>query len=118
MQKLFVALLFALYACSAAAEGYLDGNRLLQRYQAKKRMVDGKGDALSADAIDAGFYIGYVQGAAESLTDLLCLPEKLTASHAEEIVGTYLESHPEKRQKPASFLVRKALAEAYPCAKK
>ena len=115
MKKLLI-LIFALHASAACAGGYLDGNTLYERYQAKKRMVEDK--ALSADTIDAGFYIGYVQGAAESMTDLLCLPEKLPASRAEEVVGAYLESHPEKRQKPAAFLVRKALEEAYPCAKK
>lgn len=118
MPKLFVVLVLSLYAGAAVAAGYLDGNKLFDRYLAKERMVRDSGSGLASDAIDAGFYIGYVQGATEAMTDLLCLPAKLSASHAEEIVGKYLEDHPGTRQKPARFLVRKALEEAYPCAKK
>lgn len=118
MPKLFIAALLASYAACAAAGGYLDGEKLYDRYRAKQRMVQDTGGGLASDAIDAGFYIGYVQGAAEALTDVLCLPEKLSAAQAEEIVGKYLQAHPEKRKKHAALLVRNALAEAYPCANK
>ncbi|HQT26710.1 MAG TPA: Rap1a/Tai family immunity protein [Burkholderiales bacterium] len=110
MTKIFALVLLAFYASASLAEGYLDGNKLLARYEAKKRMVQDSASGLAADSIDAGFYIGYVQGAAESLANSLCLPANLSASRA--------ESHPGKRKEPASFLVRDALAEAYPCTKK
>ena len=118
MLKTISALVLALYATAACADGYLDGNKLFQRYQAKERMVQDSGQQLATDAIDAGFYIGYVQGATEALTGVLCIPEKLSASHAEEIVGSYLESHAGKRKMAGSLLVRQALEEAYPCRKK
>jgi hypothetical protein len=118
MKKILAGLLLASFALASHAEGYLDGNKLLMRFEAKKRMVRDSPSGLASDAIDAGFYIGYVQGAAEALADSLCLPGKLSASEAEDIVGKYLENHPKKLKEPASFLVRDALARAYPCAKK
>ncbi len=118
MNRILALLMLAFYALPSQAEGYLDGNRLLARYEAKMRMVQDAASGLASDAIDAGFYIGYVQGAAEALTNSLCLPGKLPASSAEEVVGKYLQSHPKKLNEPASFLVRDALSEAYPCSKK
>lgn len=118
MLKTIPALILALHATGACADGYLDGNKLFERYRAKERMVQDSGQQLATDAIDAGFYIGYVQGATEALAGVLCIPEKLSASHAEEIVGQYLDSHSGKRKMPASLLVRQALEETYPCRKK
>jgi hypothetical protein len=113
MPKIWTGLLLALYASAACADGYLDGNRLYERYEARQMMIGGSGQSLDSDAIDAGFYIGYVQGSVESMS--LCIPDKLAATRAEEIVGTYLKSHPKELDRPASLLVKKALDEAYPC---
>lgn len=113
MPKICAGLLLMLCAAAACADGYLDGNRLLDRYEARQRMLGDSGRGLDSDAIDAGFYIGYVQGSVESLS--LCIPDKLAASRAEEIVGKYLKSHPRELDRPASLLVKKALDEAYPC---
>lgn len=112
MPKIVLGLLLAFYAAAACAGGYLDGHTLLERFHARQRMIKDTGD-LGSDAIDAGFYIGYVQGAVESMA--LCVPDKLAASRAEEIVGKYLSTHARELGKPASLLVKKALEEAYPC---
>jgi hypothetical protein len=112
MPRIGLGLFLAFYAAAACAGGYLDGHTLLERFDARQRMIKDAGN-LGSDAIDAGFYIGYVQGAVESMA--LCVPDKLAASRAEEIVGKYLKTHARELDRPASLLVKKALEEAYPC---
>ncbi|WP_410317367.1 Rap1a/Tai family immunity protein [Klebsiella pneumoniae] len=41
----------------------------------------------------------------------------MTVGQVEDVVGLYLDNHPELRTKPASELAYKALASAFPCKK-
>jgi Rap1a immunity proteins len=45
----------------------------------------------------------------------ICLPNNLDANTAAEIVGRFADLHPEFRTESGYSLVRKALADAFPC---
>ena len=50
-----------------------------------------------------------------SATPRICLPPGTNAKTVTEVVATYTDTHPEKRQTSGYLLLRMAIAEAWPC---
>ena len=46
---------------------------------------------------------------------LFCMPAEITMPQVEEMVTTYIEKHPARKDATASMLVLEALQEKYPC---
>jgi hypothetical protein len=77
-------------------------------------------------AFDSALCYGYVAGVLDVIViedadfssagaARLCRPPDLNANTATEIVGKYLDGHPERRLASGYALVREALATAFPC---
>ena len=67
---------------------------------------------------DDGFYSGYIAAVCDSSTHILfSIPEGATLGQACDVVGKWLDGHPEEWNKPAQQLVIKALKEAFPLEK-
>ena len=47
----------------------------------------------------------------------ICTDSNVTVGQMEDVVGLYVDNHPEKRSSSATFLVSKALIDAFPCQK-
>ncbi|HVC45252.1 MAG TPA: Rap1a/Tai family immunity protein [Candidatus Binataceae bacterium] len=121
-KKIFGAVLAAVLlvsVTSAFAQDLRTGNWLYETYQEWKKRPDG-------DPIKSGFYIGYVTGVVEGDTFQValgakqhwCLPKNVIADQILDVVGRFLESHPEIRQRPKAMLVNFALTAAWPCPQK
>ncbi len=122
------ALILMLCASGAQAQTYsyfIDGTGLTKycrSYLAQKANGDRQGSVQSA--YDAGFCQGVVYSALDARAFLpegqapvmnFCLPDQINANDAVEVVARFLDTNPALRSQPAYILVRRALAEAYPC---
>jgi hypothetical protein len=118
MKKTIVLLVFAIvWQRAAIAQSDLDafrGTWLYDRYLGFKR----------GDVSEAGLYVGYLSGVIDA--KLLeadaagkkapwCQPQGAVMSQYFDIVGRYLEVHPELRQRHKVNLIVQALAESWPC---
>jgi len=121
-KKLYGAVLATILltsATSSLAQDPSTGNSFYQQYQEYRKGLAGN----VGNPVQAGIYVGYVQGIvdAEALRvvrgekPLYCAPNGSIMAQDFEIVGQYLESHPESRQLPKVMLVFLALAQAWPC---
>lgn len=63
---------------------------------------------------DDGFFSGYVLGISEDIKGV-CYTKGVKNIQAIDVVFNYLERHPEIRNKDATYLVKEALREAWPC---
>lgn len=90
------------------------GTWLYERYQGYKK----------DNNLDWGIFTGYIAGVADAeVADATtagknapwCRPEGAVMSQYFDIVGRYLETHPERRQAHRVQLTIEALAEAWPC---
>ncbi|MGC2049026.1 MAG: Rap1a/Tai family immunity protein [Gallionella sp.] len=92
----------------------MDGKDLLAGYNSYKR---GKaGIATGKDAYDGGQFDGYVSGVFDSAVGIaLCVPADVKSGQIQEVVGQFLETHPESRQRSAVLLSMQALMKAFPC---
>lgn len=87
-----------------------DGNKLYDEY----KHYSSEGDV----SFSTGLYIGYVKGVAEAGGDVMfCIPKGVQFGQIMDIVGQYLEQHPERRHMRALYIVTIALDKAFPCAK-
>ena len=48
-------------------------------------------------------------------TPLFCMPAEITMPQVEEMVTSYIETHPARKEATGSMLVLEALQEKYPC---
>jgi hypothetical protein len=103
-----------------------DGNNLLNICAAAEKTGDG-GDPMDPAARAAMKCVAYLNG----VTDLnivyqarlnrptpqtaFCLPQSFTSQQIVRVVLTFVQAHPELRQRSNIFLVVNALAEAFPC---
>jgi len=98
-------------------------NRLCQSFLAVARN-DRRGSI--QQTYEAGICQGYVGGALDAVSveklqksnlDLprVCVPNGVDQHTAAEIFAKFLDAHPEQRHVTGYTLVRRALAEAYPC---
>ena len=102
------------YAETEKAKVFLDGNRLFE-------LCDDNAPGYKQDGC-----LGYVLGATDvALSGSsggqrigLCVPPNVTAAQLRAIVVRYLRQHPEMWRYSAFNSVWRALADAFPCAKK
>jgi hypothetical protein len=83
------------------------------------------GHVLLQQGYEAGLCQGFVIGVLDAISidqsdndprfARLCLPPRLDKFDVTEIVSSYLERRPEERHIAAYTLVRRAMAQAYPC---
>ena len=92
----------------------MDGNDLLAGYNSYKRVK--AGIAAGTDAYDGGQFDGYVSGVFDSAVGIaLCVPVAVKSGQIQEVVGQFLETHSESRQRSAILLSTQALMKAFPC---
>jgi len=103
-----------LMAISIPVAQAMDGNDLLASYNSYKR-ING-GIAAGRDAYDGGQFNGYVSGVFDSAVGIaLCVPAGVKSGQIQEIVGQFLETHPDTLQRSAVLLTTQALMKAFPC---
>jgi len=102
---------------SFAAPHLWSGNDLLQYYRAYMSTKSSSGN--SGGVASFATYLGYIRGSYEILAvsggAMPCVGESVTLKDIGDVVGHYMLDHPEQLKLPASFLVRKALTDAFPC---
>lgn len=113
-----VAGLLLMYCASAyAAPNLWSGKDLLQNYQAYMSTKSSSGN--SGDVASFALYLGYIRGSYELLAvspdGVPCVGKAVTLKDLGDVVGHYLVEHPKELKLPATFLVRKALKDAFPC---
>jgi len=92
----------------------MDGNDLLAGYNSYKRVK--AGIAAGKDAYHGGQFDGYVSGVFDSAVGIaLCVPADVKSGQIQDVVGQFLETHPESRQRSAVLLSTQALMKAFPC---
>lgn len=107
--KTIIALLLAMPTAQA-----MDGNDLLSGYNSYKKVK--AGNASGTDAYQAGLFDGYVAGIYDSTVGMvLCVKGGVSSGQIQEVVGQFLESHPESRQRSAVMLATQALMKTFPC---
>ena len=71
-------------------------------------------------ALQIGIYLGYLSGSVDQLyanpvvSKKIAFPDGLFAEQVANVVGSYLDAHPEEWNQPAAVLVVKALMKAWP----
>ena len=115
--SLVACLLLAHCESSFAALHLWSGNQLLQYYRAYMSTKSSSGS--HGDVASFATYVGYIRGSYEILAvspgDIPCLDKDVTLKDIGDVVGHYMMDHPEHLKLPASFIVRKALKDAFPC---
>jgi hypothetical protein len=110
MRKLWLALGLVLFAQAALADeppsaitGHT-GNDL-------KALLD------SRDGFEHGLAYGYIEATSDLARDLkmICTPPRVTYGQMLDIVGKFLNDHPERRHERKPDLVLDALIAAFPC---
>jgi hypothetical protein len=112
------AMLSLLPGAGLAEEPALSGEVLLKHCEAA--LQEG-----APPSFEAGVCVGILQtlGYVQPLLDPkygkagYCLPQGLADKQEVQVVVTYLQSHPERRQEEGSTLALDALHEAFPCKK-
>ena len=79
----------------------------------------GRTDTFDQDPFGMGYCAGVVRGVANLansfLSEVVCLPDSISASQAVGVVVQYLNDHPESLYEPDTALVLRALQGAFPC---
>ncbi len=111
MKKILIVIaVFVLTFQSAHAE-FKTGNGLVTVWREYSKANAGN----PYNENDDGFYTGYVAGICDANTHTLFnIPEGATIGQACDVVGKWLDKHPEELNKPARQLVVQALKEAFP----
>ena len=92
----------------------MDGNDLLAGYNSYKRVK--AGIAADTDAYQGGQFDGYVSGVFHSAIGIaLCVKGDVKDGQIQEVVGQFLETHPESLQRTPVLLATQALMKAFPC---
>jgi len=115
--SLVAGLLLTCSGPSFAGPHLWSGDQLLQYYRAYMSTKSSSGS--SGDVASFATYLGYIRGAYEILAvsgeSIPCVDKGVTLKDIGDVVGHYMLDHPEQLKLPASFLVRKALKDAFPC---
>ena len=111
MKKILIVIaVFVLTFQSAHAE-FKTGNGLVTVWREYSKANAGN----PYNENDDGFYTGYVAGICDAnMHTLFKIPEGATIGQVCDVVGKWLDRHPEKLNKPAKQLVIQALKEAFP----
>lgn len=108
------AIIAALLLLSMPMAQAMDGNDLLAGYDSYKKVK--AGTAAGADAYQAGLFDGYVSGVYDSTVGMvLCVKGVVSSGQIQEVVGQFLGTHAETRQRPAVLLATQALMKSFPC---
>lgn len=111
--KALCALVFLLAASNPVSAAYYNGVDLKHLMHAGEAVGQGK---VGADQVDAGIYVGYLAGIAESFQGIYyCPASNINLHKMADVVANYLKDNPDKLQQSAQALVIKALGLAYPC---
>ena len=108
----------ALSACLIPIAGhasYVDGNKLRDLLVVAAEAERGKSRG-AEDAYGSGFVIGYIGGVVDTYNGLLLCPTPaVPLQQIVAIVKQYLDDHPADQDRPAEWIVLKALSSAFPC---
>lgn len=111
-------LLSGLAACAiamAAHASYIDGNKLHELLAVAARAEQGKSKGVE-DVYRAGLAIGYITGIVDTYNGLLlCRTPNITPGEVIAIIKQRLDDHPEDWNRPADWIVVKALSTTFPC---
>jgi hypothetical protein len=99
MKKLLAALLLAPIMAHAS---FMDGNKLLSRFDSKMDLEN-------------TYAWGYVVGVYDSHSTVICSGGGATVKQISDVVHKYLRDNPAQRNMDASILVLVALGNAFPC---
>jgi hypothetical protein len=86
---------------------WVDGNELYDLLSQKQKIPSN----VAAESVGVGYVIGVIDSAEN------CIPQEVTRGQLTDISFRYLDTHPEYRHFAASFLVRAAITEKFPCPK-
>lgn len=115
MKKLcLVILILFLLPVSAGADDYFwDGNELLKYMREYERLIKKEPNRKCADLVKAAKYEAYVVGVFDATNYMYKDPKRTAAKQVCAIVTKYLKEHPERWNKPASYLVMCAFGQAF-----
>jgi hypothetical protein len=106
---LLVGLIILTQFNAVYASYFQTGNTLMEGWIASKRMDQNRNSR--EDAMLSARFFGYVTGIADVVFDI---PRAATAGQLLDIVGRYLDSHPEERHEAGALLVVRALGSVFP----
>jgi len=117
MARFLGALCFCV-PCSAYASDY-SGQQLLTDLKHGDWLESGTSTNPARDGYLGASADGYINGAVDVMIDAgwACFPEGAKVGQTLAIVRNYLNAHPEQWQRKASFLVGRAITQAFPCQK-
>jgi hypothetical protein len=97
------------------AEAQFTGHELVEGWKVYQRMLAGQAVAEKTDAFRWGHYLGFVTGIAHAVSYYYGgIPSGSTVNQECNIVGKYLDEHPERWHEEPAILVIDALAQAFP----
>lgn len=114
MRVVLMIIMLLIFSTSTHAN-YIRGKHLLEWYYLYKKVENRNPTIDLSDNLFVGSYNGYILGVLDSAENILCTPFGIKNSQINEIVGKYLEEHPEKMEHPGSNLVYEAVNETFPC---
>jgi len=118
MVKWCSALLLLVLVLPQNAAGQVAGHELVTLWRTYQNR---RGPATGSEAVipmlDSARYMYYVMGVADTLPreGLFCAESTVIRRQVFEVVGKYLDAHPEQHHEPAWLLVASALKDAFPC---
>ncbi|WP_373879472.1 Rap1a/Tai family immunity protein [Klebsiella variicola] len=113
MKKTLLTLVLTSLSFSSSAYFY-DGNKLSEWNNSRKKVNMQR--ATETDWLQAGIMRGFVMGTFDSADpNVVCSDANVTVGQIEDVVGLYIDNHPEKRTKSAASLSLDALQQAFPC---
>jgi Rap1a immunity proteins len=95
------------------ASSFLTGNSLMEGWLAYKRIQQNR--ISNVDAMESARFFGYVTSIAD--VGVVNIPPTATVGQLIDIVGRYLDSHPEERHEVGAVLVIRALGSVFPLRK-
>jgi len=114
----FLMIIICIVGVTCVHAGFWTGNDLIDGWRIVHKMIRGdQGKIKNEELIELGRYSGYVIGVVDATQNLYNLPAGFQLNQALEIVGKYIDSHPETRSKPGAELVVTAMREAFPFSK-
>jgi len=117
MKKLLVLVFLFVALDTFAQENLGTGQWLYKLWQSAKAMDSGlDADMTDQNLANGELYLGFIWGVETTLEKMkiIALPGNFTSTATiENIIGDYLESHPEQRGEEAVLLVSRALIQVY-----
>lgn len=113
-------LLLLLLAFTNVAAGQQLGRELVESWRARQRPISDRASNVdrALHLMEIARYNFYVMGVVDTLPPytMFCPESTVTRAQILDVVGRYLEAHPEQHHHAAWLLIIGALKEAFPCA--